>query len=296
MEPRGRALWVARFLMRTIRTRRAIQAWARERRAAGERVGFVPTMGALHEGHASLMRAAKRQTDAVAVSIFVNPLQFGPSEDLARYPRSTAKDVRLCRAEGVDVLFLPTVQELYPAKFQTTVKVKELTQLYEGQARPGHFDGVTTVVAKLFHLIGPDRAFFGQKDYQQVVVVKQMIKDLDLPIDIVVRPTVREQDGLALSSRNRLLSARERKAAAVLFGALMSARRLIESGERSAKKGRDAMIGFVRREPLARLDYAAVVDPATLQVVDRVKGRVVLLLAVWIGKTRLIDNMVVTCP
>ena len=281
--------------MRTIRTRRAIQTWARERRAAGERIGFVPTMGALHEGHASLIRAAKRRTDAVAVSIFVNPLQFGPGEDLARYPRSTAEDVRLCRAEGVDVVFLPSVQELYPAKFQTTVRVKELTERYEGRARPGHFDGVTTVVAKLFHLIGPDRAFFGQKDYQQVVVVKQMVQDLDLPIDVVVRPTVRSPDGLALSSRNRLLSASERKAAGVLFGALMSARRLLESGERSAKKARDAMIGSVRREPLARLDYAAVVDPATLQVVDRVKGRAVLLLAVWIGKTRLIDNMVITC-
>ena len=175
-------------------------------------------MGALHEGHASLIRAARRRTDAVAVSIFVNPLQFGPSEDLARYPRSTAEDVRLCRAEGVDVVFLPSVEELYPAKFQTTVRVKELTERYEGQARPGHFDGVTTVVAKLFHLIGPDRAFFGQKDYQQVVVVKQMVQDLDLPIDVVVGPTVRAPDGLALSSRNRLLSAPERKAAAVLFG------------------------------------------------------------------------------
>ena len=282
--------------MRTIRTRRVIHTWARERRSAGERIGFVPTMGALHEGHASLIRAAKRGTDAVAVSIFVNPLQFGASEDLSRYPRSTAEDLRLCRAEGVDVVFLPTVQELYPAKFQTTVRVKALTERYEGQARPGHFDGVTTVVAKLFHLISPDRAFFGQKDYQQVVVVKQMIEDLDLPIEVIVRPTVRAPDGLALSSRNHLLSAPERKAAAVLFGALMSARRLIESGERSAKKGRDAMIGAVRREPLARLDYAAVVDPATLQSVERVKGRAVLLLAVWIGKTRLIDNMVITCP
>ena len=282
--------------MRTIRTRRAIQTWARQRRAAGQRIGFVPTMGALHEGHSSLIRAAKRRTDAVAVSIFVNPLQFGPGEDLARYPRSTAEDVRLCRAEGVDVVFLPSVEELYPAKFQTTVRVKELTERYEGQVRPGHFDGVTTVVAKLFHLIGPDRAFFGQKDYQQVVVVKQMVQDLDLPIDVVVGPTVRAPDGLALSSRNRLLSAPERKAAAVLFGALMSARRLLESGERSATKGRDAMIGSVRREPLARVDYAAVVDPATLHVLNRVKGRAVLLLAVWIGKTRLIDSMVITCP
>jgi len=282
--------------MRTVGTRRAIQKWARERRAAGQKIGFVPTMGALHEGHVSLIRAAKRRTDAVAVSIFVNPLQFGPNEDLSRYPRSAAEDIRLCRAEGVDAVFLPSVQELYPAKFQTTVRVEELTKRYEGKVRPGHFDGVTTVVAKLFHLIDPDRAFFGQKDYQQVVVVKQMVDDLDLPIEVVVCPTVREPDGLALSSRNRFLSAPERKAAAVLFGALMSARRLLESGECSAKKGRDAMIRSVSREPLARLDYAAVVDPETLQVMDRVKGRAVLLLGLWIGKTRLIDSMVVTCP
>jgi pantoate--beta-alanine ligase len=281
--------------MRTIRTRRAIRTWTRERRASGESIGFVPTMGALHEGHASLIRAAKRRTDAVAVSIFVNPLQFGIGEDLDRYPKSMAKDIRLCRREGVDIVFVPQVEELYPEKFQTSVRVKGLTERYEGQARPGHFEGVTTVVAKLFHLIGPDRAFFGQKDYQQAVVVKQMVQDLDLPIDIVVGPTVRAPDGLALSSRNRFLSLPERKAAAVLFDALSSARRLLQSGKRSAGKGREAMIRVVSREPLARLDYAAVVDPATLDELRAVKGRAVLLLAVWIGKTRLIDSMVIPC-
>jgi pantoate--beta-alanine ligase len=253
-------------------------------------------MGALHEGHASLIRAAKRRTDAVAVSIFVNPLQFGVGEDLDRYPKSMAEDIRLCRREGVDVVFVPQVKELYPEQFQTSVRVKGLTARYEGQTRPGHFEGVTTVVAKLFHLIGPDRAFFGQKDYQQAVVVKQMVQDLDLPIDVVVGPTVRAPDGLALSSRNSFLSAPERKAAAVLFDALSSARRLLHSGERSARKGREAMIRVVRREPLARLDYAAVVDPLTLDELQAVKGRAVLLLAVWIGKTRLIDSMVIPCP
>src|SRR6266705_5139542 len=175
--------------MRTIRTHRAIRAWARERRAAGQSIGFVPTMGALHDGHASLIRAARRTADAVAVSIFVNPIQFGPDEDLAQYPQSMAEDVRLCRREGVDVVFLPQARELYPRDFQTAVRVKELTQRYEGQSRPGHFEGVTTVVTKLFHLIGPDRAVFGQKDYQQAVVVKQMVRDLDLPVEIVVGPT-----------------------------------------------------------------------------------------------------------
>jgi pantoate--beta-alanine ligase len=282
--------------MRTIRTGRAVRAWARERRASGQKIGFVPTMGALHEGHASLIRAAKRATDAVAVSIFVNPLQFGPREDLIQYPRPVAEDVRLCRRQGVDVVFLPPVREIYPENFQTRVRVEKLTERYEGQSRPGHFEGVTTVLAKLFHMIGPDRAFFGQKDYQQALVVKQMVRDLDLPVEIVVGPTVRETDGLALSSRNRFLSSPERKAAGALFKALTAARDLLRTGERSAKKVRDTMIRRVSDEPLARLEYAAVADAATLDELRVVKGRAVLLLAVWIGTTRLIDNMVIACP
>jgi pantoate--beta-alanine ligase len=253
-------------------------------------------MGALHEGHASLIRAARRGTDAVAVSIFVNPLQFGPGPELDRYPRSMAEDIRLCSREGADVVFLPQVGELYPESFQTAVRVNKLTEQFEGRSRPGHFEGVTTVVTKLFHLIGPDWAFFGQKDYQQVVVVKQMVRDLDLPIQIVRCPTVREVDGLAFSSRNRLLTDPERKAARAIFGALSSARALVRKGERSAKKVRQAMIREIHRESLARLDYAAVADPATLVELRMVKNRAVLLLAVWIGGTRLIDNMVVTCP
>jgi pantoate--beta-alanine ligase len=282
--------------MRTIRTGRAIRAWARERRASGQKIGFVPTMGALHEGHASLILAAKRATDAVAVSIFVNPLQFGLREDLIQYPRPVAEDVRLCRRQGVDVVFLPPVREIYPENFQTRVRVEKLTERYEGQSRPGHFEGVTTVLAKLFHLISPDRAFFGQKDYQQALVVKQMVRDLDLPVEIVVGPTMRETDGLALSSRNRFLSFPERKAAGVLFKALTAARDLLRTGERSAKKVRDTMIRRIGDESLARLEYAAVADAATLDELRVVKGRAVLLLAVWIGKTRLIDNMVIACP
>jgi pantoate--beta-alanine ligase len=282
--------------MRTIRTGRAIRAWARERRASGQKIGLVPTMGALHDGHVSLIRAAKRATDAVAVSIFVNPLQFGPQEDLIQYPRPVAEDVRLCRRQGVDVVFLPPVREIYPENFQTKVRVKKLTERYEGQSRPGHFEGVTTVLAKLFHLIGPDRAFFGQKDYQQALVVKQMVRDLDLPVKVVVTPTVREMDGLALSSRNHFLSSPERKAAGALFKALTAAKSLLRTGERSAKKVRDTMIRRIGDEPLARLEYAAVADAATLDELRVVKGRAVLLLAVWIGKTRLIDNMVIACP
>ena len=296
MESGGAAVWAPDFLMQTIRTRRAIRAWARARRASGKSIGFVPTMGALHEGHASLIRAARRGTDAVAVSIFVNPLQFGPRRDSDRYPRSMAEDLRLCRREGADVVFLPQTGELYPESFQTLVKVNHLAERFEGRSRPGHFEGVATVVTKLFHLIGPDRAFFGQKDYQQVMVVKQMVHDLDLPIQIVRCPTVREVDGLALSSRNRLLSDAERKAACAVFGALTAARALVRVGERSATKVRQAMIRGIQRESLARLDYAAVADPATLAELRVVKDRAVLLLAVWIGDTRLIDNMIVTCP
>lgn len=253
-------------------------------------------MGALHEGHASLIRAARRRTDAVAVSIFVNPLQFGQKLDFDLYPRSTDEDLRVCRREGVDVVFLPHVRELYVEGFQTVVKVNHLTEPFEGRSRPGHFEGVTTVVTKLFHLIGPDRAFFGQKDYQQVAVITQMVRDLDLPVQIVRCPTVRESDGLAFSSRNRLLSQPERKAARAIFDALAAARALVRKGERSGETIRHTMIRGIEKESLARLDYAAVADPITLAELQVLKDRAVLLLAAWIGQTRLIDNMVVACP
>jgi len=280
-------------LMRRIQTVNAMRTWSRGLQRKGVTIGLVPTMGALHEGHRSLIRAARLACDAVAVSIFVNPLQFGPLEDFDRYPRSLAQDLRLCGSAGVDAVFIPRAQVMYPADFETAVSVQRLTRRYEGLSRPGHFGGVTTVVTKLLNIIRPDKAFFGQKDYQQAVVVERLAKDLDLDTEIVVRPTVREPDGLALSSRNRHLSPEERKAATVLYRALSEGRELIRAGERSVRKVEAAMTRLIRAEPLVRMDYLAVVDPITLDEVRSVRGRVVLLLAVWTGETRLIDNLIV---
>ncbi len=280
--------------MRRIQTVHAMRSWSRGLQREGATIGLVPTMGALHEGHRSLIRAARLACDASAVSIFVNPLQFGPLEDFDRYPRSLAQDLRLCQSAGVDAVFIPRAQEMYPPDFETAVSVQRLTRRYEGLSRPGHFGGVTTVVTKLLNIVRPDKAFFGQKDYQQAVVVERLVKDLNLDTEIVVRPTVREPDGLALSSRNRHLSPEERKAATVLYRALSDGRELIRAGERSVKKVEAAMTRLIWAEPLARLDYLAVADPITLDEVRSVRGRVVLLLAVWIGKTRLIDNMLVS--
>ena len=281
-------------LMRRIQTVHAMRSWSRGLQREGVTIGLVPTMGALHEGHRSLIRAARLACDASAVSIFVNPLQFGPLEDFDRYPRSLAQDLSLCQSAGVDAVFIPRAQEMYPPDFETAVSVQRLTRRYEGLSRPGHFGGVTTVVMKLLNIVRPDKAFFGQKDYQQTVVVERLVKDLNLDTEIVVRPTVRETDGLALSSRNRHLSPEERKAATVLYRALSDGRELIRAGERSVKKVEAAMTRLIWAEPLARLDYLAVADPITLDEVRSVRGRVVLLLAVWIGKSRLIDNLIVT--
>ena len=281
-------------LMRRIQTVHAMRSWSGGLQREGVTIGLVPTMGALHEGHRSLIRAARLACDASAVSIFVNPLQFGPLEDFDRYPRSLAQDLRLCQSAGVDAVFIPRAQEMYPPDFETAVSVQRLTRRYEGLSRPGHFGGVTTVVMKLLNIVRPDKAFFGQKDYQQTVVVERLVKDLNLDTEIVVRPTVRETDGLALSSRNRHLSPEERKAATVLYRALSDGRELIRAGERSVKKVEAAMTRLIWAEPLARLDYLAVADPITLDEVRSVRGRVVLLLAVWIGKSRLIDNLIVT--
>jgi pantoate--beta-alanine ligase len=280
--------------MRRIQTVNAMRTWSRGLQREGVTIGLVPTMGALHEGHRSLIRAARLACDASAVSIFVNPLQFGPLEDFDRYPRSLAQDLRLCQSAGVDAVFIPRAQEMYPPDFETAVSVQRLTRRYEGLSRPGHFGGVTTVVMKLLNIVRPDKAFFGQKDYQQAVVVERLVKDLNLDTAIVVRPTVREPDGLALSSRNRHLSPEERKAATVLYRALSDGRELIQTGERSVKKVEAAMTRLIWAEPLARLDYLAVADPITLDEVRSVRGRVVLLLAGWIGKSRLIDNLIVT--
>lgn len=281
----------SRLLMRRIRTIKAMTAWSRGLHREGVTIGLVPTMGALHEGHRSLIRAARLSCDAVAVSIFVNPLQFGPLEDFDRYPRTMTRDFRLCEREGVDVVFAPRADDMYPSGFETVVSVQRVTRRFEGVSRPGHFGGVATVVAKLLNIVRPAKIMLGQKDYQQAVVVTRLVKDLNLPTSVVVRPTVRDADGVALSSRNALLSPPERKAATVVYQALSAAREAIQRGERSAKKVQAVMTRLIWAEPLARLDYAAVVHPATLEEVRVVRGRVALLLAVWIGKTRLIDNL-----
>lgn len=252
--------------------------------------GLVPTMGYLHRGHLSLVRRARLENDHVAASIFVNPTQFGPSEDLSRYPRDLDQDLELLRAAGVELVFVPAVQEIYPFGFQTFVSVEEVSKRLEGAARPGHFRGVATVVCKLFNIFQADRAYFGQKDAQQVAVVKQMVRDLAMPVEIVVCETVREPDGLALSSRNVYLSAEERKAATVLYGALCAGREVWLSGEHGGDGLRRAMTEVLEREPLAQVDYVSAADPETLQEIGEGRDAVLLSLAVRIGRTRLIDN------
>jgi pantoate--beta-alanine ligase len=266
-------------------------------RASGKQVGFVPTMGYLHEGHASLMRAARADCDLVVASIFVNPLQFGAGEDLDAYPRDLAGDTAMAEAEGVDLLFVPAGAEMYPeGAVRTTVSVAEVTAPLEGRARPTHFAGVATVVAKLFSIVGPCRAYFGEKDFQQVAVVRQMVHDLSIPVDVVACPTVRESDGLAMSSRNAYLSEGERAAAPVVHAALQVGRMAIDAGERDRAKVQALMADLIGAEPLAELDYAEVVDARTLQPVDPLAGELRLLAAVRFGRARLIDNLGTTVP
>lgn len=253
--------------------------------------GFVPTMGYLHEGHLSLVRLARAANDRIAASIYVNPAQFAPTEDLASYPRDLERDLALLRAEGVDLVFAPDDASMYPPGFQTAVIVSGITQVLEGASRPTHFQGVTTVVAKLLNIVAPDRVYFGQKDAQQVVVVRRMIADLNIPVEMVVGPTAREPDGLAMSSRNARLSPEQRAAAPVLHRALRRAESALQAGERDGDTLRRQMEAAIAAEPLARLDYASVADPETLQELDQVSGRALLSLAVRFGSVRLIDNV-----
>jgi len=253
--------------------------------------GLVPTMGALHAGHVSLVKRARNECSHVGVSIFVNPAQFGPTEDFARYPRSLDADLELLEKSGVDVVWTPTAESVYPAGYQTWITVGEVSEPLEGKCRPGHFRGVTTVVAKLFNCFRPDKAYFGQKDAQQVAVLKRMVLDLDYPVELVVCPTVREPDGLALSSRNAYLSPSERKAAVVLYKALSAAKEKYDDGERDAEVLRAAMRSVIGSEPLADLSYVSAADPITLRELDSIKDGILLSLAVRIGKTRLIDNI-----
>ena len=267
-----------------------MKAACRELRAAGKRLGFVPTMGALHAGHLSLVRAAKAQCGAVAVSIFVNPTQFGPKEDLAKYPRTFENDCALLEKEGVDLIFAPTVEEMYGSA-GTWVTVEGLSEKLDGRSRPGHFRGVTTVVSKLFHIVEPDVAFFGQKDAAQVAIIRRMVHDLNIPVEIVSCPIVREPDGLAMSSRNVYLSAEDRRRALVLHRLLEEVEKAFHAGERSVLKLAHAGRGVIVQEPEVRLDYFQIVDPETLDPVERVAGKTLVAVAAYVGPTRLIDNV-----
>jgi pantoate--beta-alanine ligase len=264
----------------------------RELRAQGKTIGLVPTMGALHEGHLSLVRAAKASCDAVVVSIFVNPTQFGPNEDFAKYPRTFEADCAALEREGVDVVFAPSTEEMYTAGASTFVDVEGVSGRLDGASRPGHFRGVATVVAKLFNIVGPDRAFFGQKDAAQVAVLKKMVRDLNFPVEIVVCPIVREPDGLAMSSRNRYLSPEERQQARALHHALEEMERLARSGVTAARELIAAGEAVLAREPLVRVDYCRVVDPDTLEDLADVRGGALAAVAAFVGATRLIDNTI----
>ncbi len=262
------------------------------RRAMGGRVGLVPTMGYLHEGHLSLVRASRASDDHIIASIFVNPTQFGPGEDFDRYPRDEERDLALFQEEGVDVVFIPSVEEMYPEGASTFVTVEGLTEVLEGVHRPGHFRGVTTIVTKLLNVIQPHRAYFGRKDAQQLAVVRRLVRDLRLDVEIVPMPTVREPDGLAMSSRNAYLSPEQREAALVLSRALGRAGELFAGGERDGERLRDAMRELIAQEPRARVDYVSVADTETLQELRRVEGAALASLAVRFGAVRLIDNVI----
>ena len=277
--------------MKTIKKINVLSQHLDALRRRGRTIGFVPTMGSLHEGHLSLVRAAKKENDIVVVSIFVNPLQFGPKEDFRKYPRDLKTDARLLKGL-CDVLFIPSVLEFYPKDFCSFVEVKASGEQACGRSRPGHFLGVTTVVTKLFHIVGPRVAYFGQKDAQQAVIIQKMVRDLNFPLKVKVLPTTREKDGLAMSSRNVYLSLKERSEAVVLFQALKSAERMVTGGVRDGAKIKNTLTDFINRCPSARIDYIEVLDRKTLQSLKTIEKDALLLLAVFIGATRLIDNTI----
>ena len=267
-----------------------MQQLALDVRSAGRSIGLVPTMGALHEGHLSLVRAARRDTEFVVVSLFVNPAQFGPNEDFNRYPRDFDADHRKLEAEGVDVLYAPPVEEVYPPGFQTYIRVEELGSRLDGASRPMHFRGVATVVTKLFNVVQPQRAYFGQKDAAQVAVIRRLVRDLSFPLQMIVCPIVREEDGLAMSSRNEYLDPEERKAATVLYRSLRTVEARYRAGERLGEALTRVLLECLAAERLARIDYAAVVDPDSLFPIAAVEGPALVAVAAWFGETRLIDN------
>ncbi len=271
----------------------AMQTFSKQLRKEGKIIGFVPTMGYLHEGHLSLIRQARKECDTVIISIYVNPTQFGGGEDYERYPRDIERDKRLAREEGVDIIFSPTDSEMYPEEYSSFVEVEKLTENLCGRSRPGHFRGVTTVVIKLFNIVQPDIAYFGQKDMQQAIVIKRMVRDLNIPIEIKVLPIIREKNGLVLSSRNEYLNPEERRAAPILYRSLERAKSIIGSGEKESKRIINEMKGMIQKEGLVKIDYISIVDPETLENLDTIKDGALIAMAVWIGKTRLIDNIVV---
>lgn len=275
--------------MKIVSTIEEVRAQVKEWKKEGQSIGFVPTMGYLHEGHMSLIDAAG-ENDKVVVSIFVNPMQFGPTEDLASYPRDLEHDAKLCEEHGVDLIFHPTPEEMYGDQFYSYVDMDVLTKELCGLSRPVHFRGVCTVVTKLFNIVTPDRAYFGQKDAQQLAVIKRMVKDLNMPLTITGCPIIREADGLAKSSRNTYLSIEEREAALVLSRSIFLGKEMVEKGERDCKKILAAMTAEIEKEPLAKIDYVKIVDLDTMQQVEKIDRGILAAIAVYIGKTRLIDN------
>jgi pantoate--beta-alanine ligase len=290
--PSAKDRWqnTAMSTVEVITTPAAMSAWSESARARGERIAFVPTMGALHAGHVSLLAAAREHGDRVALSIFVNPTQFGPHEDLARYPRDLAGDLAKAAGVGTDVAFVPEVRDMYPADAQTFIEVREVSQGLCGDRRPGHFVGVATVVAKLFGIVRPHVAIFGEKDFQQLAVIRRMVRDLNLPVDIVGRPTLREQDGLAMSSRNAYLSPDERQRAVAIFEGLGAARARYAAGTLAAGALVEAALAAMK-DRVDRIDYVEIRDADSLRPVDRVERPAVILAAAFVGTTRLIDNM-----
>lgn len=280
--------------MQVVKTIAGMGEW---RQQFSDSVGFVPTMGYLHDGHLALVKQARKENSAIVVSIFVNPAQFDPAEDLKTYPRDLSRDLKLLEQEKTDIVFIPSDEEMYPSLFSTWVDVEKLTECLEGASRQGHFRGVATVVAKLFNIIQPSKAYFGQKDAQQAIVIRRMVADLNMNLEIVIASTIRESDGLAMSSRNTYLNTEERQAATILFGALSLARRLWQFGEKDAGKIRYEMKSLIEKEPLARLDYVSIADVDTLEEMDTIDRPALVSLAVRIGKTRLIDNILCDrCP
>jgi pantoate--beta-alanine ligase len=282
--------------MQVAETVSAVRRFLTPLRRGGKSIGMVPTMGALHVGHLSLIAAARRACDVVVVSIFVNPTQFGPQEDLEAYPRPLEADLQQCRAAGVDLVFHPPVHEMYPSMNQTWVRVEGITEPLCGRRRPGHFQGVTTVCAKLFHIVQPDQAFFGQKDAQQALVIRRMVADLNVPLEIVVCPTVREEDGLAVSSRNTYLTPEERAQAPTIYRSLQACRERMLAGERNRRTLERTLHEDLAEVAGARIDYAAILEAESLKPLESVRGRVLVAVAVQLASARLIDNIVVDVP